>query len=87
MKIHNYDNNGFYIGESTADESPLEKDNFLIPANATIKEPLAQKDNFAICFNEQKDEWEYIEDNRNKIVYSTIDKTETKIDYLYQLPK
>lgn len=50
--------------------------------NTTMKEPLPQKDNFAICFNEQKNEWEYIEDNRNKIVYSTIDKSESKIDYL-----
>lgn len=50
--------------------------------NTTIKEPLAQKDNFAICFNEQKDAWEYIEDNRNKIVYSTINKSESTIDYL-----
>ena len=50
--------------------------------NSTQKEPLPPKENFAICFNEEKDIWEYIEDNRNKIVYSTIDKTESKIDYL-----
>lgn len=50
--------------------------------NSTIKEPLSQKDNFAICFNEQKNEWEYIEDNRNKIVYSITDKSESTIDYI-----
>jgi hypothetical protein len=50
--------------------------------STTIKEPLAKKDFFAICFNEEKNEWEYIEDNRNKIIYSSADKSETKIDYL-----
>lgn len=50
--------------------------------NSTIKKPLPPKDNFAICFDEKKDEWEYIEDNRNKIVYSIKNKVESKIDYL-----
>lgn len=55
---------------------------FLIPANATIIKPLDTKENFAVCFNEDKQEWEYIEDNRNKTVYNKETKEESKIDYL-----
>ena len=40
-KIYNYDKNGFFTGESDADESPLEKGVFLIPADATEIEPPA----------------------------------------------
>lgn len=83
MKIYNYNKETKEFTTSThATESPLEKGKYIIPANATIKEPLASKDGFAVCFNETKKEWEYIEDNRGKTVYSTSDKTESKISYL-----
>lgn len=83
MKIHNYNKDTKEFTTSTnATENPLEKGKYLIPANATIKEQIALKDSFAICFNEELDKWEYIEDNRDKTVYSTADKTESKISYL-----
>ena len=50
-----------------------------LPFTTTIK-PLAKKDGFAICFNGTK--WEYIEDNRNTVVYNKETKQESKIDYL-----
>ncbi|WP_323586003.1 hypothetical protein [Aliarcobacter butzleri] len=50
-----------------------------LPFTTTIK-PLNKKDGFTICFNGAK--WEYIEDNRNKTVYSKETKQELKIDYL-----
>lgn len=83
MKIYNYDKETKEFTTSTnATENPLEKGKYLVPANATIKKPLPLKDGFAICFNETKEEWEYQEDSRGKTVYSTTDKTESKISYL-----
>ncbi|KLE05568.1 DUF4376 domain-containing protein [Aliarcobacter butzleri] len=50
--------------------------------NATQIKPLKQKDSFAVCFNENSQKWEYVEDNRNKTVYSKTTKEELKVDYL-----
>ena len=45
MKIYNYNpQNGYFVGESLADESPLESGVYLIPAHATeIAAPKATK--------------------------------------------
>ena len=45
MKIYNYNpENGYFVGESLADESPLEPSVYLIPAHATkIAAPKATK--------------------------------------------
>jgi hypothetical protein len=83
MKVYNYNKETKeFTTQSIATANPLEKGKYLIPANATTKEPLPYKENFAVCFNETKNEWEYIEDNRNKTVYETSTKQELKIDYL-----
>ena len=50
-----------------------------LPFTATIK-PLAKKEGFAVCFNGTK--WEYVEDNRNTVVYNKETNQESKIDYL-----
>ena len=61
MKIYNYDENGFYVGESIADESPLEPGVFLIPAGSTTVEPLEHKGGFYIKFNSELNEFVYEE--------------------------
>ncbi|MCT7908805.1 hypothetical protein N5915_04465 [Arcobacter lacus] len=50
-----------------------------LPFTTTVK-PLAKKEGFTICFNGTK--WEYIENNRNTVVYNKETKQESKIDYL-----
>ena len=58
MKIYNYDQNGFFIGESIADESPLEPGVFLIPAMATTISPPENMDDFLLKFNNST--WGYV---------------------------
>jgi hypothetical protein len=50
-----------------------------LPFTTTIK-PLAIKDGFTVVFNGTK--WEYLEDNRSKIVYVKATKEELKVDYI-----
>ena len=78
MKIYNYNNETReFSTESLATENPLEKGKFLIPANATIGEPLSFKEGFAVCF--EADKWIYVEDNRGKAFNI---RKEVNIDYL-----
>ena len=61
MKIYNYDDNGIFINEGIADESPLEPGVFLIPAGSTTVKPLERKDGFYIKFNSELNEFQYEE--------------------------
>ena len=48
MKIYLFDQQGILIGAGMADPSPLESDAWLIPANATDKEPPAEQGKVAV---------------------------------------
>lgn len=52
-----------------------------LPFTTSIK-PKATKAGFTQCFNETSQKWEYVEDNRDKTVYSKTTKEELKVDYL-----
>lgn len=83
MKVYHYtaDEKEFYL-EEEANLSPLEKDVYLIPANATTIKPKATKSGFTQCFNVTSQKWEYVEDNREKTVYSKTTKGKIEVDYL-----
>lgn len=66
MKIYNYNFNGEFVNESTADQDPLEPEKFLIPANATTKLPPPPAINQARVF--KNNEWDYVPDYRGKVV-------------------
>ena len=59
MKIFNYNENGYFIGVSELDESDKCQitGDWLIPAQATEKEPLVEKEGFKVKFNSI--DWEY----------------------------
>ena len=60
MKVYNYNPEGYLIGVSELDESDKCQitGDWLIPAQATDKEPLEAKDGFEIKFIDN--EWQYI---------------------------
>ena len=52
-----------------------------LPFTTSIK-PKAAKTGFTQCFNETSQKWEYVEDNREKTVYSKTTKGKIEVDYL-----
>ena len=83
MKIYNYNKDTKeYVSTTQASENPLEKGKYLIPANATTISINTDKDGFVQVFDEANQKWDYVEDNRGKIVYDTTTKQESKVDYL-----
>ena len=59
MKVYNYDEQGYLIGESILDDSDKCQitGDWLIPAQATDKEPLEQREGYNVKFNGS--DWEY----------------------------
>ncbi|KLD95811.1 hypothetical protein [Aliarcobacter butzleri] len=55
---------------------------FNILENETTIKPLDNKAGYTVCFNEEAKKWEYVEDNRGKIIYSKTTKEKIEVDYL-----
>ena len=76
MKVYKYDiqtkefMQELEINEAYGDNLPF----------TTEIEPLTKTDGFSICFNDTK--WEYVEDNRDKTVYTKDTKQELRVDYI-----
>jgi hypothetical protein len=71
MKIYNYDpKNGYFVGESLADESPLETGVYLIPAHATeIPAPKTTKGK-VVVFN--GNDWELQDLPKEPIIDNSV---------------
>lgn len=82
VKVYNYDfeNNEYY---SSTLEHVVKGSG--IPANSTFVKPLEYKDGFTQIFNEDKQEWEYIEDHRYDDVYDINTKQKADVKYLGKL--
>ena len=56
---YSYNENKEFVGECKAWQSPLEKDVYHLPADATYKKPLEQKEDHKVIWNGKS--WEYQE--------------------------
>ncbi|NOX15952.1 MAG: hypothetical protein GXP61_08010 [Epsilonproteobacteria bacterium] len=83
MKLYHYDKGTKeFTSETEASINPLEKNKFLIPANATKVAPLASKKGYSQIFDEITKRWKYIKDSRGSLVYNILNKESKIINYL-----
>lgn len=81
MDIFNYDKNtGEFLSQSVARQDPLNKDNFLIPANATPVSLPALSINEAAVFDAGNDKWNITPDYRGETYYLKSDGSEVIFD-------
>lgn len=82
MKVYNYDKmTKELLGIEEAEFDPIEQKP-LVPASATLVEPLKTKDGFAICFDEKKQIWEYKKDLRGKEFWNKETGAKVVVDKL-----
>ena len=76
VKLYSFDSNGIYCG---AFDYKWEVGTG-IAANSTLEIPPEAQEGFVCVWNNQS--WELKEDHRDKVVYSTLDRSESKVDYI-----
>jgi hypothetical protein len=92
MLLYNYDGitkEYLYSEEANIDE--LESINkgrtvYIIPANCTDRRPKNAKEGFAQCFDENSNNWFFVEDHRGTVVYSKQDLSPLEIKTLGAIP-
>lgn len=85
MIIYNYDPITFeYISSEEAGRNPLNPNEPIVPACATIIEPLDAIEKYAIVWIGNK--WEYKEDHRGELWYNSISKDMEVIKFIGTLP-
>jgi hypothetical protein len=81
MKIYNYNaETKEYLSTEEAQKSPLEKNVYLTPANATTIATIGVKEDEVAIFDGEK--WVVEKDYRNQKVYSIETQQEQKVDYI-----
>ena len=92
MLVYNYDGitkEYLYSSEAYLDDLETIKQGreiYLIPANATNKRPLPNKEGYAQCFDTNSNNWFLLEDHRGEKVYSKEDLSELVIKNLGAIP-
>lgn len=85
MQIYNYHSvTKEYLGESTADKSPLEEDIYLIPANATEIKPPEVSENQVAVFKDEN--WTIAADFRGNTYYDKDTGQPVIIDFIGNIP-
>jgi hypothetical protein len=78
VKIYNYHpNTKEFVGESVADQDPLDVTNWLIPANAVTSQPPVTGNREAAIFNEGLRAWEIKPDYRGVAVWDANGNSDT----------
>ena len=76
VRLYSFDSHGIYCG---AFDYKWEVGTG-IAANSTLEVPPESQAGFVCVWNNQA--WELKEDHRDKVVYSTLDRSESKVDYI-----
>lgn len=75
MKVYSYHHDTKeFTGSKDASPNPLVKDEFLLPANATIKKPLTVASGYVSTYSERQEKWVKQEDHRGEEFYSGLEK-------------
>ena len=85
MKIYNYDEETKeYISTEEAQESPLEEGVYLFPPHTTTIKPNLV-DGYVSIFDEAKQKWNNVIDNRGTTVYNILGGSPSIVDYLGEI--
>lgn len=83
MKVYLFDVNGLYTTDYVCQENPLEPGQYIVPNECIKTAPDLQEGFWPVVVNNQ---WTYVEDHREQIVYSTDTGFPQEWTELGQLP-